>query len=725
MRNKILNFISVSSLFCALVSQLIFFTELTVNPFQAQILILNISLFIFCLSNFGRARANKIDLAFFIFTGVLFLTWLLSLGFGGGYRLNIFYNFLGYGGILVTWFLAYSAGRSLGREHLRFALNVLFAVGAVAAFYGILQACGIEPIWSKFYNAGVISTFGNPNFLSGFLLLLVFPLIYFSFQNTKLKYFYLAALLISLLFIVISGARSSMFALIFGVAVMFFYKPFRAMLSKNKKITFPFILAFICLFLILPSKSKSVLNSKTAEQVKIMQGDKTPQSYAQRKMLWVSAADIFKSSPLVGRGFGNFALYYGFEQGKMIFDNPVLQQYRVQSYNTHNFILQLAAESGILGLAAFVVLFYFFFSCLRRYLRSKGKRDLAFFLTAALLAFLADNMLNITLFVAAPAFLFWLFAGILSSKILRGKEITLNLWYKRFFIIFFGTFLVVSVKILLSSIYQLDGFEGYLSKNFYAAERDINKSVKAYKGNYEAEFLKGNIETALGDNVAAFASYARAASLNPSYDEPPFNAAAAAYALENFTDAKSYALAALRLNPGRNFSYLILANSVLKTASLTAEDEKYLMHGLSLFGGDMMLCQSAGDAFASADKNKAVAVFEHCVSSDTLDKGVLSRLEELSPSSGFITQASLAQSIYALLSKGARPSENIAAAAELYAQSYPSDPNGALMLARAKYNGGDYKTALEILSAAVSKYPQNQSLQTALDNTKRKMLDKK
>jgi len=723
MQNKILKFISAAALFSALVSPLIFFKELTMNPFSAQILILNFSLFVFCLCNLGRARANKIDAAFFIFTGVLFLTWLISLF--SGYRLSIFYNFFGYGGILVTWFLAYCAGRSLDAGRRTFALNTLFAVGTIAAVYGILQACGIEPVWARGYNAGVISTFGNPNFLSGFLLLLVFPLIYFSLQNTKQKYFYAAALLICGMFIVISGARSSMAALALGVIGIFFYKPLRAVIFKNKKRVLVFLLLFVFVFLILPSKSKSVLNSKTAEQVKIMRGDKTPQSYAQRKMLWAAAAKIFVSEPLAGRGFGNYYLYYGFEQGKMLFDNPALQVYRVQSYNAHNFILQLAAESGILGLAAFTALAYAFFYYLRRYFKSKEKDKQIFFLTIALLAFLADNMLNITLFVAAPAFLFWFFAGVLSSEIYKGREAEINLWYKIFLIIFFGAFLTVSVKILISEIYHLNGFEAYLSKNSYSAERELNQSVQVYKGNYEAEFFKGNNETALGDNIAALASFSRAAVLNQSYDEPPFNAAATAYALENFADAKNYVLAALRLNPGRNFSYLILANSVLKTASLTPEDAKYLTRGLTLFEGDMMLCQSVGDAFVHTEKDKAVKIFEGCVLADTLDKGVLSRLEQMSQSSGVITQASLAQSLYGLLSKGGRPSENIISGVELYAQTYPADPNAALMLARAKYNSGDLDGALAVLSAAVSKYPQNRSLQTAFENTKRKMLDKK
>ncbi|MCL2887948.1 MAG: O-antigen ligase family protein [Elusimicrobia bacterium] len=724
MQNKILNFVSRLSLFFALLSPLIFFTDLTLNPFQAQIIILNISLFVFCLCNYERAQYNKIDTVFFIFTAVLFATWLLSLCFGGEYRLNIFYNFFGYGSILFTWFLAYAVGRSLGEKRFLPAMNILLIVGAAAAAYGILQACGIEFIWPQSYNAGVISTFGNPNFLSGFLLLLVFPLIYYSLQDTKYKYFYLAGLIIYLLFILISGARSSIAAFVLGCAVMLFYKPLRAQLLKNKKTILIGLLLFIFIFLVLPSKSKGVLISKTEEQVKIIQGDKNPQSYAQRKMLWISAVNIFKSSPLVGKGFGNFALYYGFEQGKMIFDNPALQQYRVQSYNTHNFILQLAAESGVFGLLSFAALFSIFFYYFKKYFRSKEKKDIVFFLMLSLLAFMADNMLNITIFVAAPAFVFYFFAGISSSEILRNRQTPLNVYFKKGFIILFGTFVVVIIKIFFSSAYQLDGYKLYLSKNFYAAEQDISKSVRAYKGNYEGWFLKGNNETALGDTITAFESYARAARLNPSYDEPVFNAAVIASALQNYPDAEKYAVAALRLNPGRELSYMILADAVSKTASMTADDKKYLLHGLSLFGSDMTLCQNTGDAFVQTDKNKAVEILESCVAADTLDKAVLSKLAELSPSSKIITQASLAQSIYMLLSTEGRPSENAISGAELYARQYPQDPNAALILARAAYNAGDYDAAIEILSAAVSKYPQNKSLEIALENTTRKNLTK-
>jgi tetratricopeptide (TPR) repeat protein len=598
-------------------------------------------------------------------------------------------------------------------------------VGALAAVYGILQACGIEFFWPRSFNAGVISTFGNPNFLSCFLLLLIFPLIYYSLQDTKYKYFYLAGLIIYLLFILISGARSSIGALVLGGAGMMFYKPLRTQIAENKKIVFVFLLLFLFTFFILPSKSKNVLISKTAEQVKIIRGDKNPQSYAQRKMLWLSAVNIFESSPAFGRGFGNFALYYGFEQGKMIFDNPSMQLYRVQSYNTHNFILQLAAESGIFGLLAFAALFTVFVYYQKRYFKNKEKKDIVFFLALSMIAFMADNMLNITFFVAAPAFVFYFFTGILSSEIMPERQIYVNRYFKLVCVVLLGTFITVSVKIFFSSVYQLDGFKLYLSKNFYAAQRDINQSVKIYKGNYEGWFLKGNNETALGDNTAAFESYVRAARLNPSYDEPVFNAAATASALQNYMDAEKYALAALRLNPGREFSYIILADAVSKNISMTAENETYLLHALSLFGDNMTLCQSIGDAFVRTDKNKAVKILESCAAADTLDKAILLRLNELSPSSKIIPQASLAQSLYTILSKEVSPSEKVISGVELYARQYPQDPNAALLQARAAYNAGRYDDALEILSAAVSKYPQNASLKIALDNTARKKFDKK
>ena len=718
MQNKVLNFISGAALFCALISPLIFFTNLTLNPFQAQIIILNIALFVFCLCNLGRVRFNKIDGVFFFFAGVLFLTWLLSLT-GARYRISLFYNFFSYGSILFTWVLAYIAAKSLKEEQNITALNILFAVGGLAALYGVLQACGVEPIWPQSYNAGVISTFGNPNFLSAFLLPLVFPLIYFSLSDIKYKYFYAACLFVSLLFIIISGARSSILALVFGCVIMLFYKPLRALAVKNKKMVFIFLLLFVFVFFMLPQKSKNILISKTEEQAKIMRGDKNPQAYAQRKMLWSGAFNIFKSSHFAGKGWGSYYLYYGFEQGKMLFDNPGLQNYRVQSFNSHNFILQLAAESGIFGLSLFAVLFFGFAVWLERYFRREKKKDIIFFIAVSLIVFLIDNMFNITLFVTAPAFLFWFLAGMLSSEILE-YMFDVKHYAKVIFIIIFGTFMVVSVKIFFSSVYQLKGFEFYVVKNYSAAQPYIDKSVKIYKGNYEAWFLKGNNETALGDNAAAFESYARAARLDPSYDEPLFNAAATAAALQNYAAAAEYAAGALRLNPGREFSYIILADAAVKTASLTPEEEKYLLHGLTLFGDNMTLCQNTGEAFLPADKAKAVEILENCAAADTLDKAVLVRLKEINPSSKIITQASSAQSLYSQLSKDGRPAENVISGVKVYAAQYPGDPNAALMLARAAYNAGDMDKALEILSSAVSKFPQNQSLQTALKNTQRK-----
>lgn len=72
----------------------------------------------------------------------------------------------------------------------------------------------------------------------------------------------------------------------------------------------------------------------------------TEGSNAQRIAIWKEALEIFKNNPLFGIGIGNYAV-----------EKNILADYRDPS-NAHNLYLDIAAETGILGLAAWLILIF-------------------------------------------------------------------------------------------------------------------------------------------------------------------------------------------------------------------------------------------------------------------------------------------------------------------------------------------------------------------------------
>lgn len=72
----------------------------------------------------------------------------------------------------------------------------------------------------------------------------------------------------------------------------------------------------------------------------------TEGSNIQRIAIWKEAFEIFKNNPLFGTGIGNYAV-----------EKNILADYRDPS-NAHNLYLDIAAETGIFGLAAWLILIF-------------------------------------------------------------------------------------------------------------------------------------------------------------------------------------------------------------------------------------------------------------------------------------------------------------------------------------------------------------------------------
>ena len=176
------------------VCPILFFTDLTRNPYYTQIALLNILICACWLIWIWQAW--KAGEWIWVRSPLDGLLWVLLGGVRGvlgqfvlaacehprtpiyseGSRAMIF--------LIVNVYLVYAAAvRFQDRDRLKRLLWITYAVTLAASVYGIAQYYGSEWIWPHSlnpYGSSPVSTFGNPNFMSSYLVV-VLPVIMADF----------------------------------------------------------------------------------------------------------------------------------------------------------------------------------------------------------------------------------------------------------------------------------------------------------------------------------------------------------------------------------------------------------------------------------------------------------------------------------------------------------------------------------------------------------------
>lgn len=126
----------------------------------------------------------------------------------------------------------------------------------------------------------------------------------------------------------------------------------------------------------------------------------TEGSNAQRIAIWKEALGFFKQNPLLGIGVGNYAL-----------EKNALADYRDPS-NAHNLYLDIAAETGIFGLAAWLILI--FGTIWKLCFRMNGKRTIL--LAAGLVWFSVHSFFETAIYSPAVLAMFLIYLAAAESK---------------------------------------------------------------------------------------------------------------------------------------------------------------------------------------------------------------------------------------------------------------------------------------------------------------------
>lgn len=603
-----------------LIAPLFFFTDLTRNPYYFQIVLLNITVSliwaIYLFSGVKKGRfvifSTPLTGPLLVFLSLALISWLRSFflqypqfllgnlyaGFRPELKLSIFSegsrNFLF---LLINWFLVYNAAIFFleKKENVRKVVNLSYFTAVIASVYGILQYFGIELIWPRVLNpfgGRCVSTFGNPNFLSPFLILII-PLTFGEYLLSERKdrrFLYLGLTLVFFLALLCTLTRSSWIGLLVGLVYLFFllWRYEKDILKKNRN----WILFALALFVVfaysLPRSRVAGYSPNVIERLAEIKEVKKISYGAvfQRFLIWSCAWDMVKERPFLGKGWGTFELFYPFYQGKHL----LLEKYRglrTHANNAHNEIMEIVSQMGVVGLGIFLwlwIIFYRWSSLLFSNSLEKKEKMLLFTISSGITAFLADNLLNVSLHFAVPAFFFFWFLGVFANiGIMREKNSgkTLLLGNKSWIVVFGICLLLLVVlnnaRFFLAEVHYFNGFKLNRQNRLQEAKKELETAHRFHRLEVNNNYELGNTYARLGEHNRATWAYREALAANLGYDEIYYNLAVVSLYTGKLEEAMKNYKQALFINPLSREAWLSLGNLYLR------EPEKYLEQAVETY----------------------------------------------------------------------------------------------------------------------------------------------
>ena len=286
---------------------------------------------------------------------------VLALIFAADWRASLMGESVRYQGMATTllYVLLFGVTAVAVRtpQDLRWLLRALF-VGAVgAAIYALVQKAGLDWIpWTGRSVDRPFGTMGQANVLGAFLVGAGSPLVFLALTAKERRHqialgLGLVAMLFALFFTVSRSAyvASAVVLLLWGAAVVRWYLP--ALPERNRQLALklgvgaaaaaPLVLALVAIFFTgLPQGRIAITSAANSEATD------------GRLTLWRLGLEMTADRPLLGYGQDAFSIKFPEYR-----DEPNLPGIGVRSLDpesSHNFFIDLASGTGVLGLLAFL-----------------------------------------------------------------------------------------------------------------------------------------------------------------------------------------------------------------------------------------------------------------------------------------------------------------------------------------------------------------------------------
>ncbi|MFB6344670.1 MAG: O-antigen ligase family protein [bacterium] len=312
----------------------------------------------------------------------------------------------------IFFFLVLKCIRDFTR--LKWLLWVLFAVCLLSTGYGYMQYYGLGMIdWGR---EVLVSTFGNKNFFTGFLVLTTPVLFGYALSTSKLpiRIILVGLGLAQLNAIILTETRTGFLALLVS-AVVFFVLGLRFLvwprISRKRLFLLASVLGILLGILGLYFMATQNLRTRLGNAVDLQQG-----TGRVRWIMWTGSSRAAIDYPVTGHGHGVFQL---------VFPNyrpTFYHRFRV-SHNTrhsHNEFLEILMENGVVGLSLFLLLMIVYGVISYRFLvrnRNWFYQSLVIGLVAGVSGSLAQNFASVNLRWMSSTFIFWLLFALVPAVV--------------------------------------------------------------------------------------------------------------------------------------------------------------------------------------------------------------------------------------------------------------------------------------------------------------------
>ena len=642
--------------------------------------------------------------------------------------------------ILGVW-LATRVLRKLVQENI---LVLLFVAVCLACCYGVFQALGLEFLWPfemHQFATRAFSTFGNPNFLSSAVVMLLPALLvyYMRTESKKDLFVYGLLVLVYILFLSFGLARSCWIGALAALLMMWMFGTLRSLIWNRKGRVF--LLALLAVgvgwgSVYVDGKDATSPVAKRALEVTQVtpstlslkvNRDQIFQSLHQRLFMWDISKEIFLERPVLGSGLGNFQMAFEQNQPKTLLHYPNLRELKTITHAPHNELFFQLAQGGIVGLGIFLFMFMVLFLEVRDFAAHKkegDKKQLLQALFCGILGMLVDNLLNISLHAVVPAFIFWWLVGAEVSGVGKeeGKiEVRANPFTKTVaMVVLFGSVLMIVWQSLwLSSEHRFFlGQKQVALKNYPQAITHLSAALNLYPANTEAGFRLGNVLLAEGNYKESLAAFEKTISAASYYEEVYYHAALAALGINDRKKAVRYLMENLRLHPYHLQAYEMLAGLLYEDVIYATSDELAMLErALKLFPYETQLWRLVGEIYHKLGETEyAKNTYKRGLTVDTLDRELLHRLTALYANNSeekptVIAQASRLQQYQNKAEKFKKMSlanqQRLRADIEQYITDYPDDTNGKILLARVLSLAGNDIKSKEVLEEVLKEFPDD------------------
>ncbi len=338
-------------------------------------------------------RLHLIDYAALVFMGFIFFGGIYSVDNTSFEKMCVFLCFM------FGFFVVKNTQRSPALVER--CISAFIASGVLVALIGLYQnffgnlslAAWLDTKAFSEIEKRVVSTFGNPNVLGEYLILL-FPLILarlMSAKRGKERFVYLVAGALVLSCLVFTWSRGAWLGFILSMIVFF-------VISGKQYFTAGILAIPLVGTGLYFSMGTAIMNRFT---------NLTDSSSSYRLNIWRGVLRMLDEVGIMGIGIGEGAF-------RMIYPAYSLSGIETAPHS-HNLFLQLIVETGIFSLIAFLIFLFFHAQCTLDFCKNayspKNKMiSLGFF--AGALAFLVQGMTDYVWYNYRILLLFWLLLGL-------------------------------------------------------------------------------------------------------------------------------------------------------------------------------------------------------------------------------------------------------------------------------------------------------------------------